>query len=263
MTFCQQNNHARSRDASGVCISGGQYVFTLTISANTELMGRALSDVATKQLPYALSRALNDTAQDVLKDNRRLMESVFDRPTPYTLGSFMVRNATQSSLQATVEQKQQAAMHSYLTTEETGGARRQTGTDKLMAIRVAYAGHLWGVVPGDAAKLDQYGNWSAGERNQVLAVLKAMRDGAANETSRSRKRAGAKRGRYFVSPPSFKTPGVWRRNGKQLDLVLLFVNAAPGYQARFPFHDNAERVTRDRFPVNFANRFNSALASAR
>lgn len=239
-------------------------MFTLSVSANTVLMARALSDVATKQLPYALSRALNDTAQDVLKDNRRLMESVFDRPTPYTLGSFMVRNATQGSLQASVEQKQQAAMHSYLSTEADGGARRQTGLDKLMSMRVAYAGQLWGVVPGDAAKLDQYGNWSAGERNQVLAVLKAMRDSTSNETGRSRKRAGAKRARYFVpAAGTMRTPGVYRRMGKQLDLILLFVSSPPGYQARFPFHDNAERVTRDRFPVNFANRFNTALASAR
>ncbi|MGV8987803.1 MAG: hypothetical protein ACOH2H_16135 [Cypionkella sp.] len=240
-------------------------MFTLSIKAETDKFAAALSAVATKQLPYALSRALNDTAQDVLTDNKRLMESVFDRPTPYTLGAFMVRNAKPDALQSTVEQKSQASTRNYLRTEEQGGARKQTGLDKLLSMRIAYAGHLWGVIPGDGAKLDRYGNWSSGERNQVLAILKAMRDGSANETSRSRKRAGGKRAQYFVSPPQFKTPGVWKRvpGLKQPQLVLLFVASAPGYQSRLPFHDNAERVARERFPINFANRFNSALASAR
>ena len=243
----------------------GGLMFSLQVKANTDKFAAALSAVATRQLPYAISRALNDTAQDVLTDTKRLMESVFDRPTPYTLGGFMVRQAKPDALQASVEQKPQAAARNYLRTEEQGGGRKQTGLDKLLSMRIAYAGRLWGVVPGDGAKLDQYGNWSGGERNQVLAVLKAMRDGAANETTRSRKKAGAGRARYFVSPPQFKTPGVWKRvpGQKQPQLILLFVASAPGYQPRLPFHDNAERIARERFGINFANRFNAAMASAR
>ncbi len=244
---------------------GGSLMFALSIKAETAKFAAALSAVASKQLPYAISRALNDTAQDVLADNKRLMTSVFDRPTPFTLNAFYAKPATQQSLSTTVQRKDQVVGKHYLETEASGGARGQTGIDKLLSMRIAYAGHLWGVVPGDGARLDAYGNWSSAERNQVLAVLKAMRDGAANETTRSRKRAGSARARYFVSPPSFKTPGIWKRipGQRQPSLILLFVGEAPGYQARFPFHANAERVAREAFPKRFAQRFNAALASAR
>ena len=241
-------------------------MFGISVKADTERMAAALSAVATKQLPWALSAALNDTAQAVHADTRRLMESVFDRPTPYTLGAFKVTKAGPDRLSASVERKDQVVGKHYLETEQRGGARRQTALDKLMESRIAYGGRLWGVVPGDAAKLDQYGNWSAGERNQVLAVLKAMRDGAANETAKSRKRAGGKRVRYFVpAAGTIKTPGVYRRQPgvKQPQLVLLFVASAPTYQARLPFHDNAERVAKETFGPRFAYRFNQALSTAR
>ena len=241
-------------------------MFGLAVKAETDGMAKALSAVATKQLPWAIANALNDTAEAIRADTRRLMESVFDRPTPFTLGAFKVTKAAPDRLFASVERKDQVVGRHYLETEETGGPRRQTATDKLMDSRIAWGGRLWGIVPGDAAKLDQYGNWSAGERNQVLSVLKAMRDGAANETARSRKKAGAKRARYFVPAlGTIKTPGVYKRVPGQRapQLILLFVSSAPTYQARLPFHDNAERVARVTFGPRFAYRFNQALATAR
>ena len=240
-------------------------MFGISVKADTDRMAKALSAVATKQLPWATAAALNDTALAVHQDTRRLMESVFDRPTPFTLGAFKVTKAAPDRLQAAVERKDMVVGRHYLETEEKGGPRRQTGFEKLMGMRIAYAGQLWGVIPADSAKLDQYGNWSSGERNQVLAVLKAMRDGSSNETGRSRKRAGSKRARYFVPKSGLKTPGVYKRVAGQRDaeIVLLFVASAPTYRVRLPFHDNAERVARETFGPRFAYRFNQALASAR
>ena len=64
-----------------------------------------------------------------------------------------------------------------------------------------------------------------------LVPIKAMRDGAANETARARKRAGSKRARYFVPAlGTIKTPGVYRRDPgvSQPQLILLFPAVAFG-----------------------------------
>lgn len=237
------------------------------VSTNADALERKLNAMVTRQLPYATARALNDTAQDVVVDTKRLMGEVFDRPTPFTLNAFYAGPlATRDNLSVTVQRKDMVVGKHYLETEQAGGARGQTGVDKLLSMRIAYAGRIWGVVPGDGAKLDQYGNWSAGERNQVLSVLKAMRDGAANETSRSRKRAGTKRARYFVpAQGTIKTPGVYKRipGVKQPQLILLFVDSAPTYQPVLPFKDNAERVVSERLHDHFRRRFAEAMAGAR
>ena len=59
---------------------------------------RALSDAMHDQLPFALSRALNDTAEDVAGAWRAGLNYRLDRPTPFTLRApFIQRRATKSS----------------------------------------------------------------------------------------------------------------------------------------------------------------------
>lgn len=219
-----------------------------------------------KQIAFAASRALNKTAVDVIKAERQTMAEVFDRPTPWTLNAFRYEPATKDTLTAVVERRLDAKRRDYLATEAKGGQRGQTALEGLLANRITYGGILAAIVPGDGAKLNQYGNWDAGERNTVVSVLKAMRDGAANETARSRKRAGAKRARYFVPKVgTIKTPGIWRRTpGKRApDLIALFLPAPPAYQPRFPFLEVGTRTAVDVMPGHFEREMAAALATAR
>ena len=70
--------------------------FTLT-SNMADVMAR-LEAVSTSQLPFAMSRALNDTAEDVRKAEIAKMQSVFDRPTPYTLNAFQIRPSNKAKV---------------------------------------------------------------------------------------------------------------------------------------------------------------------
>jgi len=234
----------------------------LTITSNAVSFTKALEAVIAKQVPFATALALNDTATDVHADLVKRMSEVFDRPTPFTMGAFMIYRATKAALVSSVETKPQLGSRHYLRVEETGGPRRQTGFERLMGDRVAYAGVLQTILPADGAKLDAYGNWSKGERNQVQSAINAQRDPYSNMTKASFKRHG-KRSRYFV-PRHGLTPGVYRRdrNGT-LNIILAFSAVVPTYTPRLGFEENGHRVAATRFPRHFRKRLIEALASAR
>lgn len=128
--------------------------------------------------------------------------------------------------------------------------------------RALYRAPYLGLVPDQGADIDQfdaYGNWSMGERNQVMSQLKAGREVGfnSNETETSRKRAGSKRARYFVpSQKSGLSPGVYKRSGKnKLSKILHFTTAMPVYDNRLHFLDNVEDRFRMKLPDHLRRTF--------
>ncbi|WP_406870461.1 hypothetical protein ABEB22_12615 [Thioclava sp. 'Guangxiensis'] len=225
---------------------------------------RGLLSVEKEQVPYATMLALNETASDVLKHVQDRMDVVFDRPTKFTKNAFQVWRATKSNLSAAVQERPSVGSRHYLKRQETGGARGQTGVEKLLAGRLAYDGLIAAVLPASGAKLDSYGNWSRGERNQVLSQLMAQRDSRSNQTDRSRKRKGSKRASYFVPKNGGLSPGVWRRDRSgEIAPVLTFVDAMPHYDKRLGFYDGAQEVFDARFAENFRVAFAKAMATRR
>lgn len=220
---------------------------------------RGLLSVERTQVPVATMWALNDTAKDVLEHMQSRMDVVFDRPTRFTKNAFHVWRATKTTLSASVQERPGVGSRHYLKRQETGGTRRQTGVEGLLSTRLSYDGLIAAAIPASGAKLDGYGNWSRGERNQVLSQLMAQRDRHTNETDRSRTRRGSKRARYFVPNNGGLAPGVWRRSrGGDLAKVLTFTDAMPRYRERLGFYDGAQEV----FDARFAQNFRVALAKA-
>lgn len=235
-------------------------MFKLTSDLDATL--RRLDNMTARQLPFALSRALNDTAKDIQEAERKEMQRVFDRPTPYTLGAFMVRPATKENLVATVERKDQVVGKHYLEVEEKGGPRPATSLEKLLRSRLAYSGIIQAILPADNARLDQYGNWSSGQRNEVLSAIGAMRDSTSNRTARSLKRK--KNPSKFFVPTSGLPGGVYERTAAgQLKIILAFTAKAPTYTPRFNFGEVAQTVAKANLPVWFDLRMQEAIASAR
>lgn len=115
---------------------------------------------AGQQIPYALSRALNDTARDVIEAERLHMVSVFDRPTRWTLNAFRVERSSKSNLVATVERKSAVGRRFYLEVQAEGGARPQTGLERAMGYRLKYAGQIVAVTPAAGMRLTAAGNMS-------------------------------------------------------------------------------------------------------
>lgn len=225
-----------------------------------------LDNLTARQLPFATARALNDTAEDIRKAEVREMRAVFYRPTPYTLGAFQIRPATKDVAMAVVERKAVLGRKHYLEVEERGGPRPRTGLEMLLDQRVAYAGVLQAITPARGARLDQYGNWSSGQRNQVLSGLGAQRDARSNTTAASRKR-NPSRSKYFVprgGNDGGLPPGVYERNSRGvLFKILNFTAKVPLYAPRFDFEPVAMKEGMARMPVHFVRRMAEAMATAR
>jgi hypothetical protein len=236
----------------------------LFMSIDTSDLDRGLNDVARRQLAQATVWALNDTAGDVLDHMQTRMGAVFDRPTRFALNAFMVWRATKSTLTAEVRERPSVGARHFLKVQEAGGARPQTGLERLMTSRLAYGGQINGVVPAAGAKLNAFGNWSPGQRNQVLSAVQAQGDSRSNTTAASRKRAKG-RASYFVPREGSRlSPGVWKRDGrKRLTKVLHFTTAMPVYRERLGFYDGAQDVFDTRFPDHLARTFAKAMATAK
>lgn len=235
------------------------------ITADFDRLERALTDLAQRQLPFAMATALNETAKEVLADVRKEMSENFDNPTPWTLNAFFVQRASKRKLVARVRRKIPQRGRHYLETQEEGGARPQTGFEKLVASRMKYGGIIRTITPAKGARLNKYGNMSPGQRNKILSAVKAQRDSSANTTKESRQKHKRRAG-YFVPRPGSKlSPGIYRRSpgGKKITKVMHFSDDAANYQARFDFDGVSQAMASRKFPQNFARAMKRAIATAR
>ena len=128
----------------------------LTITTNLAEVRRRLSGLE-KQVNFAASKALNDTAREVRKAIPAGLRRSLDRPTPFTAseGATFIRPARRDNLTAEVLFKDRQA--SYLRYQVEGGVRRP----KRRALRLP-----------SAIQLDQYGNLPRGIIQQLIAVAR-------------------------------------------------------------------------------------------
>lgn len=205
--------------------------------------------------------ALTKAAKEVEKAEIVTMQTVFDRPTRWTLGAFYVSPATPEKLEARIGAKDFAGKGTpawkYLRPNVYGGQRGYKSFEKLLHD----AGHLpsgMKTVPSKNVSLDQNGNMSTGLLRQIMSQLRLQRGGGYDANLSRNPKAAAKSvqrqgGRIFVGRPGGgKLPlGVWQRkvDGKLVPL-LLFVRE-PVYRPRFPFYDTAQLVGRIAFKQHY------------
>lgn len=181
-----------------------------TLTVKTE----PISPSAERKVRKPFAVALTRTAWEVRSALMGGMQDSFDRPTPFTMKAFRVEQATSSDLTATVWATPLQAR--YLQFQIEGGDRNTKAFEKRM--------HMFGgqvVLPGENAKLNQYGNMS-------LAFIRSV--GADTNTSGSA-------GRFFVGRPKHQPnlpEGVWARvdNNNRIVPVMVFAEEAV-YQKRF------------------------------
>ena len=224
---------------------------SISFGLDTSAFQSAMKELSGRDVRIAVTWALNDTAADVHAHIKDRMGMVFDRPTRFTQNAFMVVKARPDTLQAAVQERPSVGSRHFLKVQERGGARGQTGFESLLSQKLAYAGVIQSIIPADNARLDAYGNWSRGERNQVLSALQAQGDASANTTARSKGR-NRKRATYFV-PKSGLTPGIYKRTAQgQLGIVAVISDKVPVYQQRLGFFEGAEQVWRAKLPGHLA-----------
>ncbi|RKP46673.1 hypothetical protein D7S86_24600 [Pararobbsia silviterrae] len=164
----------------------GNPAFSMTV--DTTQLGSAIEDHVQRQMPYAISVALNRVGRAVIAAEQKTMNDVFDRPTPYTLNALRLKAATKTNLVAQVAYKDDAYKGTpatkYLSPQVDGGARSVKRIESLLRARGLLPSDMY-TVPGSAAVLDQYGNFSRGQYSQILAQLQGKRVASAVLTTAS------------------------------------------------------------------------------
>lgn len=240
------------------------------ITINVRPNGIDISTDAKRQaaaVPFAVVKALTRTAKHAQQTVRDEMVRVFDRPTPYALNSTYVKPATKDNPVSSVYLKYDASKGTpatkFLSAQIDGGTRSHKRFEAALQ-RIGVLPDGWYVVPGKAARLDAYGNWSRGQIVQLLAYFQAYGEQGyrANTTKerRDKLRKGTKRKRgiaYFAVLPSRRSskwlhPGIYLQTrfgfGSSLQPIALFVSASR-YSKRFDFYGVIEKESRTQFPV--------------
>lgn len=248
----------------------------IEVKQDLERVRRDLGAVR-EQVPFAAALALTRTAQGAQVAVRQEMIRVFDRPTPFTLGSTFIKPATKAKLEANVYlrtggNKEGGNAQDRLGHQVLGGQRRF----KRMEGALRNAGLLGNgeqAVTGKAADLDAYGNMSRGQITQILAWFQAFPEAGykANSTQATRaKRAAGKLGKRYGVRFYYKRDrpgrGIYKATqtgfGSAIQPVLMFVRRAT-YRSLLDMPGVVERTAREQFPRWFREALQSAMRSAR
>lgn len=252
----------------------------IRVDVNTDAVKAAMLKAA-GQVPFALKNAINRTALKAKKAIQDEMPRVFDRPTPWVIGSLRIKSANKVNLTADIAFKDRNSAESSRTMIEPhvyGGARKFGAMEaRLRGIGVLPDG--WNVVPGAAARLDQYGNMSKGQISQVLNVLGAYTEAGynkANDKTIAKLAKGSVKKNiygfvYWVNPVNGPAngrhlpPGVYQRVitgfGTSIKPVMIFVKRA-AYKKRLDFYGIAQSTIDKEFPGEFNVAFEEAMSTA-
>jgi hypothetical protein len=209
----------------------------------------AWSAAMLKQLPFATSKALNDTAFDARTSLSGATRQYFDRPTSFTQKGFGVEKSTKRDLEVIVGAETKRAR--YLRTEITGGARSQKGFERLFLAQITAGAQIPSnsqFIPTSLVKLNASGNVS-------LATLKRIKQGLGSDPQ----------GGFFVGTPKGgdRPAGIYRRSKGQLFPYFIAIDQAAQYKPRFPMLDVVGKVYQRRYATYFRTALERALATAR
>lgn len=210
-----------------------------------------LTGLERDQAPFALRRAINETAKLVAVDGNAAIRSVFDRPLPRTASAVKVfRGATKARMWAevnvhsdakgydisdprvTASGKSSVFPNRYLAAQIDGGPRVNKRFENALIKAGAMPAGKQAVFAKRSGYLDQFGNLSGARINQILSYFSAFPEAGhrANMTAKSRERLKygtkdrATGGRKFAKGRKFGVeyfmsdggdglhPGVWERN---------------------------------------------------
>lgn len=223
----------------------------------------------------AMATALSRTASETQQAIREKLPTVFDRPTPWTIGGVGSSPAQANRLSASVFIRDRMNDTSrggrpaavYLKAQIDGGSRRLKGIERLLQAR-GLMPKGWKMVPGRTAILDAYGNFNTNWLTQVLSQLrvgkKAKPIALGPKRLRTIKRTG---GYYFTVLPGDKRglkPGiVFSEIGTdKLQSVIRFVPNV-NYPKRFDFAADASKIALARLGPNVNRALDEATRSLR
>jgi len=227
---------------------------TITLDIKSELP-KAIrwTDTMTKQLPFAISQALNASAFDTRTALNGATRQYFDRPNRFTQSAFLVKKTNKRELEAHVFANDQQGRDRarYLRFGIAGGTRPQKGFERKLLAQVTATGRVPSnaqLVPTSLIKLDASGNVS-------LATIRRIQKGLN----------GNARGSFFIGTPrgGDRPPGIYRRSRLQLFPYFIATADRATYRPRFPMADIGQKAVQRRFGTYLRSSLEKALATAR
>lgn len=196
----------------------------ISVTHDLHKITRHLNLLQSKQVPYAVSQAINDTARDAQTAVKVQAEQKLDRPTKQTINAFMVKNSTKRNLVGEVFILPWA--NEYLKYQIDGGKRPTKGRGTG--------------VPTRNARLNQYGNIP--NRKQGLVKNKKQFIATIHGITGVWERQG--------------------KGGRTVKLIVA-IERDVQYKPRFPFQRIVQGVVQSKFSRHFIRRLQAALSTAR
>lgn len=245
---------------------------------------RGLSELEKVQFPQVIVKSLNELAYVARNKVIAEMQTVFDRPTPYTLNSMNVIEATKTRFESRVTPKDPLRLNPdqhYLNPQVEGGQRWFKKFEaKLFKAGILPRGYF--TVPSAAgAQFDSYGNMSRGQIVQILSYFDTFGDAGfrsnMGNTGRTRLAKGTRNKlgyAYFSVQPNSRSrlhPGIYMRinlhdgSGQGaatvIRPVLLFVRTA-NYKRKLNIERIAEQTYEQYFEMYFSSNMRHAVRAA-
>jgi hypothetical protein len=255
----------------------GQEMLKLGVKHNLLKIAADLEKNYSKQVKFATAKTLTDVAGKVRVKVAEEMSRKFDKPKPETLKSLVIKPASKNADNPQAEvfvkdrpfAKNPLSLAEILEHQFSGGTRRRKRIEKLFERKGLISSNDF-LVPGEGAKLDQYGNMSLGEVSKILANLGANLDAIQNSTRRSRVKARDDKKRsaagYFWSNGQRLPKGVWLRYrfgyGNAVKPIMIVINA-PKYSKRIDMAKIASEVISKDLDRLLAENLRAALKSSR
>jgi hypothetical protein len=227
---------------------------TITLDIKSELP-KAIrwTDTMTKQLPFAVSQALNASAFDARTALNGATRQYFDKPNKFTQSAFLVQKTNKRELEATVYANDQQGRDRarYLRFGIAGGARPQKGFERKFLAEIVGTRTIPAdaqLLPTSLVKLDGSGNVS-------LSTIKRIQKGLN----------GNARGGFFIGTPKGgdRPAGIYRRSREQLFPYFIATEQRSRYTSRFPMAEIGSKAVQRRFGVYLRSSLEKAVASAR
>lgn len=206
-----------------------------------------------KQMAFASSLALNDTAFQARQSLNKSTVQFFNVPVKFTQSAFLVQKSNKRNLIATVYAQDAAGKDRarYLRFGTAGGTRPQKGFERFFQGAIPSDGTIPAgsyFMPTSAVKLNRSGNVSN-------ATLKRITKGIS----------GNPRGGFFMGTPrgGNRPPGIYRRSAARLTPYFIATQDKPDYTQRFPIGSITQKVVQRSYSKNFQTALAKALATAR
>lgn len=251
------------------------------ISFNQATKASTIIDkIVQKQLPFAISKAINDTAPLVVKGLKEEMVRVFDNPTPYTINSVIfLKRATKQDQTAKIIIKDFTGKGTppvkFLKPQIFGGNRNAKSSEVQMREKGILKDDMYWV-PGKGVRLNSYGNITGAQMVKILSAIQAFREVGyfANQTAESLKRNKRAMKNLIVikdfNNRSKLLPGVYQltkpvrtKSGtryKGLKPILIFIKK-PTYKPRFRFYDVGQSIFDREINERFTQSMQYALST--